>query len=245
MRGPRPYSRSCSHSSPTAYAADLSQCFHLSFEGQALLPFLPCYPAIRSRAAESDDAVVRRLSLRHRGRVVPRCGCVPAIVLFGWGVSMLRVLPVCAPSCRRTLRVARGIVRLRVHHYGPNLHSLVLEKQPVTLRRGAPRVGSNERRDLHGKGFGKFCWFRAGIALVSRWFHAGFARFCAGFAPVLRRFRAGFARFRGGIARFRRVSPIYYRVVSQGIARYRDGFAGYRESYFMVETGYIHMRSKS
>eukprot|EP00966_Prymnesium_polylepis_P120288 2779895-Prymnesium_polylepis.1 len=28
-------------------------------------------------------------------------------------------------------------------------------------------------------------------------------------------------------------------MVSQGIARYRDGFAGYRESYVTVETGYM------
>ena len=30
----------------------------------------------------------------------------------------------------------------------------------MTLRRGAPRVGSNERRDLHGKGFGKFLFHK-------------------------------------------------------------------------------------
>ena len=71
-------------------------------------------------------------------------------------VGRCRCFQFCLCSCIRTLRVAREIVRLRVHNYGPNVRSLVLEKQPVTLKRGAPRVGINERRDLHGKGFGKF-----------------------------------------------------------------------------------------
>ena len=63
--------------------------------------------------------------------------------------------------------------------------------------------------------------------LVSRWFRAAVSH---GLAVV-----SGIARFRTSQG----VSPIYYRMVLQGIARYRDGFAGYRESYFTVETGYM------
>jgi hypothetical protein len=83
-----------------------------------------------------------------------------------------------------------------------------------------------------------FTWFRAGFAVVSRWFRAGFARFRAGFAPVSRRFRAGFALVSRSFAQFRAVSPMCYHKVSRSIARYRIAFAGYRASYFTVHTGY-------
>ena len=78
-------------------------------------------------------------------------------------------------------------------------------------------------------------WFRAGFALVSRWFRAVSRRLCAGFAQGSRRFRA----ISRGFAQFRAVSPMCYHMVSRGFARYRIAFAGYRASYFTVHTGYM------